>query len=122
MKQSLRFYIVIVFITFSFSQAFAQTGKPYAKLIPYYQNVKWGYCNKSKVIVIPCIFDSVTAFDCGESEKNKIVSYDYGYGYIKGVQYEVYENGKIVNYNKPELVYRIDKNKRLVRRPHRARS
>ena len=48
------------------------------ELIPYRKSTKWGYCNQSKEIIIPCKYDVATPF----SEGLAAVVLNNKYGFI----------------------------------------
>jgi WG containing repeat len=88
----------------------AQTGKPVATMIPCCKNGRWGYCNQNKLIVFPCIFDTVYAVDCYMNQRGTMESSDFGIAVLKGKKYDITVEKLIIDDDDPSIKYRLERN------------
>lgn len=73
--KSLNYFSFMIFIILLSSKVlFSQEEL----LIPYYENGRWGFCDKNKNIIIPCQYQEASFFYNGLAPVVK----DYKYGYI----------------------------------------
>lgn len=51
-------------------------------LIPYRQGDRWGYCDSTKKIIIPCVYREAGLFIYGNNDSARVTDADYKSGYL----------------------------------------